>query len=896
MTFFSDLAARLGALVRRGRIEHDTAEELRFHLDMETEKLVRAGLTPDEARRRARLSLGGVAQTQEEVRDARGVRLIEDLARDLAFAWRQLRRTPGFTIVAVLTLALGIGANTAIFSVLDGVLLRSAPVPDPGGLVMVWETDRITATTREPGSWPDFVDLRDRSRTVRVAAMYGADLTLLPEQGEPTLLKAMAVSHDYFDLLGVAAVQGRGFLPEEDRAGAPRVVVLSEGLWRGRYRADPSIVGSTLRLNGEPHLVVGVVPAAAGFGLDQVHSRAAYHAPYKPSGELDAWVPMAIDEGSAPRSRHGVLMLGRLKPGATMAGAQQELAGIAADLERTFPNDNTARGVNVEPFEQVVFGEVRPILLMLIAAVTLVLLVACVNVANLLLARGAVRAREMAVRRALGAEAGRVGRQLIVETVLLALVGALAGIGVAYAGLRALLALAPADLPRGAEIGIDLRVLGFTLVISLLVGVVFGLIPAREAARVDPMTTMRAEGRVGSGGVRRRRFRQGLVVAELALSVMLVLGAGLLMRSFVSVLRVDTGFHAEGVLKADYQLPAGRYPRDFARFPAWTEIHAFTQTTLERVRRIPGVQDAAVASSHPLDAGYTNTFVVVGREAEAQDWPEISFRNVTAEYFSTMGLAVRSGRVFTASDDAAAPVVGVINEAAVRRFFPDQDPIGQEIRFWGINRRIIGVVADERIHGLTASAPPVLYMAFPQAPMSSGSLLVRTTGNPLAIEGAVRQAIRATDPELAVYGVEPLSETLIESVSERRFAMIVLAAFAAVTLLLALVGIHGVLSYTTAQRTHEIGIRVALGASQGSVSRLVLRSGLLLAVGGIGLGLLGSMAASGLLGALLHGVSALDPVTYVVVPILVLSAAAFAVWIPARRAARVDPMEALRSD
>jgi predicted permease len=891
----SELRSRFEGLWRRDRADRDLDDELRFHLDLETEKHLRAGAPPAEARRRARMALGGATQVREEVHEARGLRWLDEATRDVRYALRQLSHAPAFATIAVATLALGIGANTAIFSVVDGVLLRSAPLADADRLVVVWQTDRRTGTTREPASWPDYLDFRSRTRTLAdAAALTGAELTLTPDRGEPARLSGMAVTHGYFRLIGVEPILGRTFTADEDRPGGPAVALIGETLWRSRYAADPGVIGRSIRLNEEPRQIVGVLPASADFGLDQVHARAAYHAPYTGAGPVEAWAPLQASEEQFSRDTHPFFVLGRVAPGVGLDAARRELTAIAADLERTYPS-NTARGVTVEPLTEAVFGPTRPMLYLLLAAVGLVLLVACVNVANLLLARGAARAREVAVRSALGAGIGRLGRQFAVETVVLTLLGALAGVGLAVAGLEALLALAPADIPRLDQVAIDWRVLTATLGVSVAVGLAFGLVPLIQSRRVDVVATIKGELPVVSGGRGRRRLREALVTTEIALAVVLVVSAGLLIRSFQSVLRVDPGFDAARVLKAEYQLPPSRYPRDFAKWPLWSEIHAFNTALQDRVGVIPGALAVAVAGAHPLDAGFTNSFLIVGREAEARDWPEISLRLVSPGYFATMGLRLQEGRALGEGDDARAPLVAVINATAASRFFAlGTSPLGHEIRFWGVNRRIVGVVGDERIHGLTEPAPPAVYVALAQAPSSSGALLVRAAGDPRGLAGAVRAAIASVDPALAVYGVEPLAETLVDSVGQRRFAMLVLGLFAGLTLVLALVGIHGVLSYTTAQRTRELGIRAALGASRREVAGLVLRGGLALVALGIALGLGGAWGASRLLTGLLFGVTRLDPLTYLVVPVAVLLAASVATWVPVRRATRIDPIEALK--
>jgi putative ABC transport system permease protein len=820
----------------------------------------------------------------------------EQSLQDLRHAVRRLRRNPGFTAAAVITLALGIGANTAIFSVIDGVLLRPLPFADARRLVLVWETDRNSGTTREPGSWPDYLDFARRTHALDgMAALMGQELTLTPASGEPARLAAMGASAGFFPLVGVHPILGRLFTDREDRPGVAPVVILGEATWRSRFGADPGIVGRDIRINDAPYTVIGVVPQGAGFGLDQIHARAAYHATYVAGGRVDAWVPLQAAETDFPRSTHPFLLLGRLAPGVTVAAAQREMAEIAADLEHTYPQANDARGVHVEPLTQVVFGSSRPMLLLILGAVALVLLVACVNVANLLLARGATRAREVAVRGALGAGRGRLARQVVTEAVVLALAGGLAGVAVAFGGLGLLLSVAPADIPRVAEVGINLRVLLATLAVSVLVGVGFGLAPMVQAFHVDIMHTIRGGGAGGSGDGGARRFRELLVVAELALSVVLAVGAGLLIRSFWSVLNVDPGFSAAGVVKAEYQLPESRYPRDYRKWPAWPEVHAFDRALLDRVRAIPGVEAAALAGAGPLDPGFTNSFVVVGRESEARDWPEISVRVVSSGYLGTLGVRLARGRPLEDGDDATAAAVAVINQAAVRRFFRDQDPLGQEIRFWGTSRRIVGVTEDELIHGLTEPAPPAVYLPLGQAPRSA-IVFARTGGDPRDLEEPLRQAIWTVDRELAVYGVEPLEDTLKGSISQRRFAVLVLGAFAAVTFLLALVGIHGVLSYTTSQRTREIGIRLALGSTGSGVTGLVMRGGFRLAVIGTVLGLAGATLGSRLLGGLVYGIPRLDPRTFVVVAVGAIGAALFATWLPARRAARVQPMSCLRAE
>ena len=899
MSFFSDLTARLDSLVRRGRAERDTEAELRFHVEMEAQKNVQQGMAPEEAQRRARLALGGVAQTHEAVRDARGVRLLDDLGRDLAFAWRQLRRTPAFTVVAVLTLALGIGANTAIFSIVDGVMLRPAPFDDIDRLMVVWETDRASGTTREPASIPDFADFQRQSRRFqRLAAFAAAEVTITPEAGDPGRVPALAMTHGFLPMLGLRPLAGRVFLPEEDAPGAPRVVMISEALWNEQFRRANAAVGASLRVNDVPHTIIGVLPRAADFGILQMLRASAYARGFADRGgrtRVDLWLPLRADPARADRGNHPILVLGRLAADATPPLAQEEMVRIATELERLYPQANDQRGAHVEPVADVVFGTVRPALLVLLGAVALVLLVACSNVANLLLARGAGRVREVTVRAALGASAARLTRQFLVESTVLTLAGAALGVLLAWGGLQLLLALAPASIPRIETVTVDWRVLAVTLGLSVIVALVAGMVPTLQARRLGLAGAMQGDpGRAGTASREHRRVRSGLVVLELALAVMLMVGAGLLIRSLWRLQAVNPGFAASGVLKAEFQLPATRYPQSFGNFPAWPEVRRFHADVLERLGAIPGVMAVTIAGNHPLDGGFTSSINVVGREAEAGDWPEPAIRRVDEGYVATLGVPIVSGRSFTRSDDASAPPVLLINEQARRRFFDGGDPLGQQISLWGASRTVIGVVGDERFHGQAEDAPPAVYLPTAQAPVTSGSILIRTAGDALELAPTVRRVVQEIDAGLPLFGIEPLEHTLVNSNAQRRFTMLVLGAFAGLALVLAIVGVHGVLSYTVVQRSREIGIRMALGADRRQVRSLVLGEGAQLAGMGLLLGTLGALALSGVLRTMLYGVGRADPGTLAAVAVVLGGVALLASWAPARRAAGTDPAVVLK--
>ncbi len=591
---------------RRREIDRDLDEEVRAYLDLATQQKIDAGMDPAAAARAARLELGGVGQVVQEVRAARAGAWLEEAVRDLRHAMRMLLRAPGFTAVAVLTLALGIGANTAIFSVVDGVLFQEVPFAQPDDLVVVWETDRNSGTSREPASLPDFVDFQRRAGSVSsLAAFMAGEANLAGVDAEPRRVAALAVTHELLPTLGVAPLLGRGFTAAETRPNGPKVAVISESLWADAYQRSPDVLGRIIRLDDEAYVVIGVVPERAGFGVLQILSGAAYSRAFADRGargEVDVWAPLQEGPDQLPRSTHPLFLVGRLAPGRTAAAAQQELAGIAADLERAYP-ENDARGVFVEPLEEVVFAPVRPALMVLLGTVLLVLLIASVNVANLLLARGATRAREIAVRTALGATGGRLTRQFLVENVLLALIAAGAGLGLAFAGLEVLLAIAPPDVPRLGEVGVDTRVLLFTLAVSIAVGLVFGMVPALQARRVEVQSTLKGEGGRATAGRARRRLRAALVVGELALAVLLVAGASLLVRSFWRLRDVDPGFRADGVLKAEMQLPRTRYPVDFQRWPDLPEIHAFTAALLERASALPGVESVGRGRQPPARPG-----------------------------------------------------------------------------------------------------------------------------------------------------------------------------------------------------------------------------------------------------------------------------------------------------
>ena len=820
---------------------------------------------------------------------------------DLRYAFRSFLKAPLFTAIVALTIATGIAATTALISVFHAVLLRPVPFSDPERLVMVWETDRNTGTTREPASWPDFQDIQRQSRTLSsVGAFTATEMNLTPVSGEPRRLAVLQTSHGLLPLAGVTPVAGRLFTPEEDVNGGPAVALISDALWRDEFGRDRRAIGRTLRLDDHLWTVVGIMRPDADFGALQILTAAAYGRGFADRGErvrVDVWVPLQADPAQLPRSTHPLLMVGRLAADATVAAAQSEIARIAADLERAHP-ENAGRGAGVEPLPQVIFGPVRPALYVLVAAAGLLLIVACVNVASLLLTRGDSRAQEIAVRRALGCSGATLLRLFFIESAALTTVATAIGVGLTFLSVRAITALAPSDVPRLDATKVDPITLLAAAGISIFVSLVFGIVPALQFRRAGVHDRLKDTGARASTGRESGRLQRVLVVAELALALLLVCGAGLLLKSFWKLQTVDPGFQAHGILKAEYQLPLSRYPVDFRKWPDFREQHAFDRAILEKAATLPGAESAALAGNHPLDPGFTNSFSVVGREGEARSWPEISIRRVSSGYFRTLGVALVHGRLIQESDTTFSPPVILINEAAALRFFGSTDPLGHQIRFWGAARTIVGIVANERFHGLSEAAPIAAYTPLTQTPSANGAgaLLIRTSRDPAALGSSVRQLIHSVDPGLAVFGLEPLSSTLSRSVAQRRFIMILLGAFALAALFLAAIGVHGILSYRVARRKQEIGIRMALGAGPGTVLRLILLDGASLTAIGLVLGLAGALALTRLLRTLLFGVTATDPLTFGAVAVFFVLIATAASLVPARRASRVDPIVVLRSE
>ena len=902
--------AHLSEITGNPARDEEIVEELAQYAALRVEDARTAGLTEQQALERVtrELKSNTLASTLREADRRRpaapvppisGERsIMRDLWQDVGYALRLLVRDRGFTAASVATLTLGIGMTAAIFSVVDRVLLRPMPYPDAGRLVMVWETDRASGTSREPGSFPDFIDYQQRTRTLEtIGAFSPFDANLQPDRGDPSRAAAIAATPEVLGMLGVRPIAGRIFTAEDDRPNAPGTVLISERLWDAAF-ARQSVVGRTLRVNDRARVIIGIVPTAADTGLAQMLLAADYGGGFATRDartRVDLWTPLQADGQRFPRRTHPFLMMGKMRAGDGTAAAQDELSAIAAALEREYP-ENDKRGVVVEPIAQVVLGPVGPPLVLLMAAVGLVLLMACVNVANLLLTRGTKRLRELAVRAALGAEMTRLVRQFIAENIVLTMGSGAAALALAYLALRVLLVTAPGDIPRLADVGIDGRVLLLAFGSCSAIALVFSLVPIVQARRTDLQTVLRGEeSRGATEGQHGHLLRSGLVILEVALAVMITTGAGLLIKSFWQLRETDPGFQAAGVLKAEFLLPQSRYPVAGNPIPTSPAIVQFNQDLARRVTALPGVQSAAFAANHPLDGGFTSSFSAPGRAAEAESWPEISIRRVSPRYFETLRTPLVAGRYLEDRDLAQRGVV--VNQAVADLVFSGKNAVGQQIVFFGpMAWTIVGVVGNERFQGVAREAPIAVYLHLDVLVSPAEALIVRTGGDAAVLAASVRSAIKELDPQLVVFGLEPLENTLAQSLSEERFLMALLGVFAALALVLAAVGIHGVLAYLVAQRSREIGIRMALGASARRVLGAVVAQGATLTGLGLAVGFALAFAARQLLSGLLHGVTATDIPTLLAVIGVLGGVATMSVWLPARRALHVDPLVILRRD
>ncbi len=805
---------------------------------------------------------------------------MQTIWQDLRYGLRMLINKPGFTAVAIFTLALGIGANTAIFTVVDAALLRGLPYQNPDRLYHLWERTPQAEFPQREFSYPDYQDYQKTQVFTALGAYTGGGGTITG-RGEPERIFAPSASANFFSMLGVEPLIGRTFQPGDDSPGAERTTVLTYGLWQRMFGGDRGVLGQPLTINGNSYTVIGVLPSSFQFAF-----RTA-----------DLWLPYQPTEAQLTRRfMHGTNVIGRLAPRSTVDQAQAEISGIAARIEAEHNQSHAGTGVILVPLQEQVVGQVRPILLVLLGAVGFVLLIACANLASLLLTRSIARQKEIAIRAALGAQARRLIRQLMTESVMLAVAGGAAGLLIASLGLDALVAALPDaqlnSLPFLKSLRIDPGILAFAFGLSLVTGVVFGLVPALQSSKVDLLGTLKEGGRSSTVGAR-QRFRGALVVTEIALAVVLLVGAGLMMKSLLRLLKVDVGFNPQNVLTMTVALPAAKYIEPNRRI-------IFQEQLKQRITALPGVEGASVVNILPLVGGNTTRFIVEGDPVPPPGQEiEANIRVTGAEYFQTLGIPLINGRFFDERDKAGAPGVVAINKTVADRVFAGRNPIGQRIKYAGINSEpdlVVGVVGDVKTTGLDELIKPVLYYPYQQSPSMTTNLVVRTTANPASLVNAIRNECRTLESDVAVFGVRTFEEMIYEAPAAfiRRFPAYLIGIFAVIALLLATVGIYGVVSYTVSQQTHDIGVRMALGARAEDILKMVLKQGFTLALSGLGLGVLGALALTRLLGSLLYEVQPADPMILLAVAGLLAAVALVACYIPARRATRVDPMIALR--
>jgi putative ABC transport system permease protein len=875
---------RIAALVRRHQSKQDLNEELQYHIESKTQDNTEAGMSPVKAQSAALRAFGGMEQRKDDGRDADRRRWAEDVIQDLRYGLRQLRQNPGFTAVAVLILALGIGANTAIFSFVDAVLLKPLPYPHPERIVGVWE--KPPGGGRNVISTLNFLDWKRQNRCFQFMSAVEGDTVTLTGSGRPQELNVQKVSASYFKVLGVGAALGRTFAPGEDELGKDQEVVLSHRIWESRFGGDEKIIGRKITLDANSYTIIGILPADSEFD----RTRALM------------WLPLAFRPADMTRNYHWFIAIARLKPGVTLQQARAQMDAIGARIATAYPESNKGWGVTVDPYiNHVVDPQLRRSLWVLLAAVGAVLLIGCANLANLTLARGTDREHEIAIRSALGAHRLRLIRQLLTENILLGILGGVAGLALGDALMRGIKLWMPPDmLPPQANVHMDYSILLFTLVIGVLTGVIFGLAPALSGTRPDLAGSLKEGGRTTAGRTR-HRMRTALVIAEVTLSFVLLAGAGVLIRSFNRLASVNPGVDTTDVLAMDLPAPVSEFTNS-------TTLINYLRDITDNVRSVPGVREAAITDALPME-GWSNgmPFLIEGRSyVPYSQRPGCPYKRVGPSYFYTVGMRLLKGRGLADSDTAGAPPVAVINETMAKRYFKGEDPIGKRILIRQlvpgkpalgpeIPWQVVGVVADEKVYGLDEDFP-VIYVSFYQSPNTDNSLVVRAAMNPSLLTQSIEKAIWKVDKNQAVTNIQTLEEIKSQSVAPARLRTVLLAIFAGVAVLLAAVGIYGVLSYSVAQRVHEMAIRLALGASPGDLLRLVVARAMVMVLVGLALGVVAALALTRVLASLLFDTSPTDPITWIAAGALLAAVALLACFIPARRVTRVDPTVALRNE
>lgn len=889
MIWIRIIVARFRTLLRRRQVEDNLDEELDGHLAMLVEDNVRRGMASEDARYAALRSFGGLEQTKQEYREQRGLPMLETLAEDLRYGFRQLRRNAGFTLVAILTLALGIGANTAIFSAVYAVLLKPLPFRNAGRLVRVFEANDRAGITGTGCSYLEFREWQRQNHVFSQMAAVAAHELNLTGRGEPMVVRVGDVTSGFFSVLGVEPLLGRAFVAADDQPGAAPVVVLSYDLWRSRFGADPRLVGTHVDLDKRPFTVVGVMPAGFRFSFfDEGPSR-------------QLWVPILQDPffGAAATKpdQHLFTALARLKPEISAAQGEAEMQTVGNRLWPEFRPGDKGWAIRTAPLREAVTGEdTSAPLLILLAAVGLVLLIACANVANLLLARATSRAREFAVKAALGAGRGRILRQLLTESALLGLLGASLGIALAYWGVRGLSGLLPPSFPRADSISVDGWVLAFALVLSLGASLLFGVAPALFAADPRLHSTLQESGGRPGEGKDRRRARNLLVTAEVALAMVLLIGAGLLIHSFSALISVNPGFETHRILRAEVQLPRFQYSTP----QQWV---TFSNEALARIQSDPDLKDTAEVLPMPIADQQVNLpfSVVNGPPLPPGRTITADYATISPNYFQVMGIPLLRGRYFSRQDVMSSPRVVIISEELARLYFPHRDPVGRQLVFGflsdpSVAREIVGVVGNTREEALNQPPGPALYVPFAQAPLWGLGLVTKTSSSAAAAAQAIEAKVHEVDRDVPVTDVQWMSQAVDASLGQARLRTWLLGLFGAMALILAAAGIFGVISYSVARRTHEFGIRVALGASRNEILGLVLKEALRLALAGVVIGMAAALGLARLMSSLLFGVRTTDPATLIVLPLVLTAAALLAAYLPARRATKVDPLAALRNE
>jgi predicted permease len=871
--------ARLKAMIQRDRVDRDLDEELRSHLEMRAADSVGAGMASAEASYDAQRRFGNTALVKEETRAMDLIGSLDTAARDLRYAIRQLRRNPGFTAVAILTLALGIGANTAIFSVVDAVLLRPLPYKDPSQLVILQEIDPRVGDVSV--TYPDFLDWRQQSHTfAQMAAFHNRGFNLSGVE-QPERIVGYGVSPNFLSMLGVRPVLGRDLLPAEEKQGTEPVVLLSYKLWQSHLGADPQVLGRSIMLDGQSFVIVGILPRTFQFlGKSEIIA------------PIGVWAGKLMDRGN-----HGDLgVLGRLAPGATIAQARTEMGALASLLAQQYPATNRDEGVSLYGLRDLFVGDTRPAILVVFGAVTFVLLIACLNVANLFLVRSTVRAKEISVRLALGASRGRVIRQMLTESFLLALLGGALGIVVGAWGITGLGHLLPPDSFQSMGVQMDFGVLVFTAMIIMLVAVAFGLGPALQASRQDVQESLKEGGRGSTTGTAQHRVRRMLAIAETALALVLLVGAGLMLSSLYHLLKVSPGFQPDRVLTMEMDLRSTQY----SKAPA---VMNFWQQVLDRVRALPAVEAVAVGTNIPLTFNHDRSDITIdGLPTPASgDSPHPDWHVISSGYTHALGVPLLRGRAFTETDNETAPPVALINARMAQRFWPNEDPTGHRFA-WGHPENnkdikwitIIGVLSDTKLYGLANPSRLEIYLPFRQEVANDMNLIVRSSADPLRLTAAIRESVAAVDKDQPIFGITTMKDIVDNSESTRHVTFVLLGLFSALALVLAAIGVYGVIAYNVQRRTQELGIRIAFGAQKNDILRLVLKEGTRLTLLGVAIGILAALGLTRLMSALLFGVSPTDPLTFLGVALLLTLVSLAACYIPARRAVNVDPMVALR--